>query len=141
MIRSFFLTAKPLLALMLPILGTQLAQTGMGVVDTLVAGMAGTVDLAAIAVGSSIWIPVVLLVSGILVALTPLVAHAKGAKDKHRSREVLQQGLYLSVIIGFVAMTALLTLTRPIMENNDWGSLTALARQYSDSLENLRKNL
>ena len=32
-------------------------------------------------------------------------------------------------------------LTRPIMENNDWGSLTALARQYSDSLENLRKNL
>ena len=131
MIRSFFLTAKPLLALMLPILGTQLAQTGMGVVDTLVAGMAGTVDLAAIAVGSSIWIPVVLLVSGILVALTPLVAHAKGAKDKHRSREVLQQGLYLSVIIGFVAMTALLTLTRPIMELMDvTPELLAPTEQY-----------
>lgn len=116
MMQSFLHTARPLLALMLPILGTQLAQTGMGVVDTLVAGMAGTLDLAAIAVGSSIWIPIVLLVSGILVALTPLVAHAKGAKDKHRSREILQQGIYLSLIIGFVAMALLLTLTRPIME-------------------------
>lgn len=116
MLQSFFRTAQPLLALMLPILGTQLAQTGMGVVDTLVAGMAGTLDLAAIAVGSSIWIPIVLLVSGIMVALSPLVAHAKGAKNKQRSREVLQQGVYLSFIIGILAMVLLLTLTRPIME-------------------------
>ena len=32
-------------------------------------------------------------------------------------------------------------LTRTIMEENDWPSLTALARQYSDSLEKIRKNL
>jgi len=32
-------------------------------------------------------------------------------------------------------------LTRTIMEENDWASLTSLARQYSESLENLRKNL
>jgi MATE family multidrug resistance protein len=116
MIKRFQLQATPLIALMLPILGTQLAQTGMGVVDTLVAGMAGTVDLAAIAVGSSIWIPIVLMVSGIMAAITPLAAHAKGAKDKQTSAKVLQQGLYLSVVIGVLCMLLLIYATRPVME-------------------------
>ncbi len=112
----FIKHAKPLLALALPIMGTQLAQTGMGVVDTLIAGMASTVDLAAIAVGSSIWLPLVMLVAGIMVALSPLVAQAKGAKDKTRSANALQQGLYLSFIIGLVAMFLLLYLTTPLMD-------------------------
>lgn len=114
-LRSFPKHAKPLLALMLPILGTQLAQTGMGVVDTLIAGMAGTLDLASIAVGSSIWLPLVLLVSGIMVALVPVVAQAKGARDKQASRHNLQQGLYLSVIIGISSMLLLLLTTGPLM--------------------------
>ena len=114
--KSFLQQAKPLITLMLPILGTQLAQTGMGVVDTLVAGMAGTIDLAAIAVGSSIWIPIVLMVAGIMAAITPLVAHAKGAKNKQKSAQALQQGLYLSLIIGFACMALLIYATRPVME-------------------------
>lgn len=113
---SFYQQSKPLLALMFPILGTQLAQTGMGVVDTVVAGMAGTVDLAAIAIGSSIWIPIVLMMSGIMAAVTPLVAHAKGAKDTQASAKILQQGLYLSLIIGLLCMALLLVATRPVME-------------------------
>ena len=114
--KTFTQRSKPLLALMLPILGTQLAQTGMGVVDTLVAGMAGTIDLAAIAVGSSIWIPIVLMVAGIMAAITPLAAHAKGAKNKALSAQILQQGLYLSVVIGLLCMTLLIYATRPVME-------------------------
>lgn len=103
------------MVLMLPILGTQLAQTGLGVVDTIVAGMAGTLDLASIAVGSSIWLPVVLFEVGIMMALTPLVAHAKGAKDKKLSAHHLQQGIYLSLVIGLVTMVLLLVGTGPVM--------------------------
>lgn len=115
MLRSFFKQAKPLMVLMLPILGTQLAQTGMGVVDTLIAGLAGTLDLASIAVGSSIWLPIVLFEAGIMVALTPMVAHAKGAKNKQLSAHYLQQGIYLGLVIGLVAMTIMLLGTRPLM--------------------------
>ncbi|WP_396586854.1 MATE family efflux transporter [Bermanella sp. R86510] len=103
------------MALMIPILGTQLAQTGMGVVDTLVAGTAGTLDLAAIAVGSSVWLPLVLLVSGIMVALTPMAAHSHGRKDNQATRNALQQGLYLALIIGIIAMAILLVFTQPLM--------------------------
>ena len=112
---AFIANARPLLILMLPILGTQLAQTGMGVVDTLIAGMAGTLHLASIAVGSSIWLPLVLFVSGILVALVPVVAQAKGAKDKQKSAQTLQQGLYLSLFIGLIAMGILLISAEPLM--------------------------
>jgi MATE family multidrug resistance protein len=114
--KSIYQQAKPLLTLMLPILGTQLAQTGMGVVDTLVAGLAGTVDLAAIAVGSSIWIPIVLMVSGIMAAITPLVAHAEGANNKPECAHILQQGLYLSLFVGVLCMMLIMYSTRPIME-------------------------
>jgi MATE family multidrug resistance protein len=113
---SFIKQAKPLLALTLPIMGTQLAQTGMGVVDTVIAGLASTLDLASIAVGSSIWVPLVMLASGIMVALSPLVAQAKGRKDKALSARVLQQGIYLSLIIGVLAMVLLLYLTTPLMQ-------------------------
>jgi len=113
---SFIKHAKPLLALTLPIMGTQLAQTGMGVVDTIIAGLASTLDLASIAVGSSIWVPLVMLVSGIMVALSPLVAQAKGAKDKAQSARILQQGIYLSLLIGLLAMALLLFLTTPLMQ-------------------------
>lgn len=116
---SFFKQAKPLLVLMLPILGTQLAQTGMGVVDTLIAGLAGTLDLASIAVGSSIWVPLVLFEAGIMLALTPMVAHAKGAKDKQQSAHCLQQGIYLGLIIGLCAMFIMLLGTRPLMSLMD----------------------
>ncbi len=113
---SFIKQAKPLLALTLPIMGTQLAQTGMGVVDTVIAGLASTLDLASIAVGSSIWIPLVMLVSGIMVALSPMVAQAKGAKDKALSARILQQGMYLSLFIGLLATVLLLYLTTPLMQ-------------------------
>ncbi len=103
------------MTLALPIMGTQLAQTGLGVVDTLIAGMAGTLDLASIAVGSSIWLPLVMLVAGIMVGLLPLIAHAKGAKNKALSAQTLQQGIYLSLFLGIMAMVLLLYVTSPVM--------------------------
>ena len=112
---TFFRFAKPLFALALPIMGTQLAQTGMGVIDTIIAGKAGTLDLASIAVGSSIWIPLVLFVSGVMVALTPLTTHAKGTKNKALSRQTLQQGIYVGLIFGTLCMALLLVFTRPVM--------------------------
>lgn len=131
MLSAFFKQAKPLMVLMLPILGTQLAQTGMGVVDTLIAGLAGTLDLASIAVGSSIWLPIVLFEAGIMVALTPMVAHAKGARDKARSAHYLQQGIYLGLIIGLCAMVILLLGTRPLMSlMNISEDIQALSQEY-----------
>jgi MATE family multidrug resistance protein len=65
---------------MAPILVTQLAQAGYGFIDTVMAGQVSPLDLAAVAIGSSVWLPLFLLISGIVMATTPLVAAAYGAK-------------------------------------------------------------
>lgn len=128
---SFVNRSKPLMVLTLPILGTQLAQTGMGVVDTLIAGQAGTLDLAAVAVGASIWVPLLMFVSGVMAALSPMVAHAKGARDKAASAEALHQGLWLSGLVGIGGALILWLITTPLM--NVMGvesSIAMLTQEY-----------
>ncbi|MDZ7902782.1 MAG: MATE family efflux transporter [Rheinheimera sp.] len=63
--------AKTILKLSGPIVIAQLTQTMMYVVDTLMAGQVGVVDMAAVAVGSALWLPILLTFQGLLLALTP----------------------------------------------------------------------
>src|SRR5690606_6873230 len=69
-VRRTRLEVKALLALAGPIIVAQLANTAMGFVDTLMAGRVSSHDLAAVALGNSIWVPVLLLMNGILLATT-----------------------------------------------------------------------
>lgn len=94
---------KILMRLSLPLILAQLAQSSMGFVDTLMAGRVGATDLAAVAVGSSIWFPVFILLLGILNALTPSVSHAYGQKDNAAIRALIPQGLYLGIGLGLGA--------------------------------------
>ena len=70
-----------LIRLTLPLLFAQLSQTAMGFVDTVMAGRYAGIDLAAVAVGSSLFFPVFLFLLGLQSAVTPLVAQANGRGD------------------------------------------------------------
>ena len=94
---------KQLFTLMLPILLTQFSQAGLGLIDTIMAGRISPTDLAAIAVGVGLWIPVMLLFSGIMIATTPLVAEANGAKTPHQIATITRQSLWVALILGVLA--------------------------------------
>ncbi len=68
------------LTLALPILGGQLAQTANGFVDTMMAGRVSANDLAAVAVGASIWVPLFLFMTGVLMSATPILSAILAAK-------------------------------------------------------------
>lgn len=87
-----------------PIIVAQVSQTGMGFVDTLMSGHYGAQDLAAIAVGSSIWLPVYLASSGVLMATTPLVAHLVGANRVAKTNSILAQGWLIALILGLLSI-------------------------------------
>ena len=53
--KRYFKELRELVYLSGPILGAQLATTGMSFVDTSMAGQYSAEDLAAVAIGSSIW--------------------------------------------------------------------------------------
>ena len=72
---------RQLILLALPVVATQFSQMSMGVVDTMMSGHASALDLASVAVASSIWIPLMLLTGGILTAITPTIAHLYGARN------------------------------------------------------------
>lgn len=96
-----------LFRLMLPILLTQFAQAGLGLIDTIMAGRLSPTDLAAIAVGVGLWIPVMLLFSGIMIATTPLVAEANGARDPHKIATITRQSLWAALGLGIIALLIL----------------------------------
>ncbi|PWG65492.1 MATE family efflux transporter [Sediminicurvatus halobius] len=99
---------RPQLHLALPIMGAQLSQTGMAVVDTMMTGHYDAADLAAVSVGSSLWLPVYLLIAGTLLAITPRVAHADGAGDPGRLRGYLGSALVLAALLGVAGAVLLL---------------------------------
>ncbi len=108
---------KKLMHLMLPILITQFAQAGFGLIDTIMAGQLSAVDLAAIAVGVGLWIPIMLLFSGIMIATTPLVAEANGARTPEKIATIVRQSLWVALILGVIAglLLQLMPLLLPVL--------------------------
>ncbi len=107
--RPLWSEAKKLVLLTGPILVAQLTQMMMGVVDTLMSGRVGAIDLAAVAVGSAIWVPLTLLIFGLGMALAPIISHYHGAGDNSQMSRYVQQALY-TCIIGALVTGALLYL-------------------------------
>ena len=99
---------RALLALAFPIIISQIATTAMGFVDAEMAGRVGPRDLAAVALGNSIWVPVFLLMSGILLATTPKVAQRFGANTHGEIGPIVRQALWLALITGLCAALILI---------------------------------
>lgn len=108
---------KKLFHLMIPILITQFSQAGLGLIDTIMAGHLSATDLAAIAVGVGLWIPVMLLFSGIMIATTPLVAEAYGARTPEKIATIARQSLWVALVLGIIAglVLQLLPATLPLL--------------------------
>ena len=87
-----------------PILIAQLTHMLMSVVDTLMAGRVGATDLAAVAVGGSIWTPATLLIFGFAMALAPVISHTHGSGDYKRMANQLQQGFYTCAISALLVV-------------------------------------
>ena len=65
---------KRLLVLMLPLYAANLMHMGMGVVDTVVAGRAGAEQLAGVALGTSVTVPIMVAVGAVLTIIGPMIS-------------------------------------------------------------------
>ncbi|NBX53796.1 MAG: MATE family efflux transporter [Betaproteobacteria bacterium] len=89
----------------------QIAVMGFGVTDTLVAGRASPEALAALSVGSSIYITVFVALMGVLQALLPILSEHVGANRQHAIGHCFEQGLY---ICGLLSLLGALLLCNPL---------------------------
>ncbi|MBT8768382.1 MATE family efflux transporter [Metapseudomonas boanensis] len=105
---------RALLKLALPIMIAQLSNSAMGFVDAVMAGRVSPRDLAAVALGNSIWIPVFLLMTGILLATTAKVAQRFGAGQQDEIGPLVRQALWLALVVGICGSVLLLN-ARPVL--------------------------
>ncbi|MCW3148245.1 MATE family efflux transporter [Stutzerimonas stutzeri] len=99
-LRRVQIELRTLFALALPMMIAQLANTAMGFVDTVMAGRVSAHDLAAVALGNSIWVPVFLLLTGVILATTPNVAQHFGAGRFERIGPLVRQALWMGGGLG-----------------------------------------
>ncbi|EPJ48914.1 MAG: hypothetical protein OFPII_03900 [Osedax symbiont Rs1] len=111
---KLLMAATPIMKLALPLMIIQLCQASLGLMDTLIAGRYFYKDLAAIGLGSNLWTPVGMLITGILYVLVPRIS-ALTANSADESAAALadlrQQGERLALIIGTIALVLVLALS------------------------------
>lgn len=98
---------RALLTLAAPIFTSLFAQQALAFVDTVMAGRVSAVDLAGVAVGSSLWIPLLLFLYGVLLAVTPLVAQLYGAGRTAECGPLARRALWVALPLVLVSILLL----------------------------------
>lgn len=121
---------KKLIKISLPILLAQIAQNSMGLADTIMAGRVSSTDMAAISIGASIWMPLMLFGQGLLLALPPTISYLNGSGQRHRIAHQVRQGIWLvlgvSIPLGLLIYFCEIPLQYMQMESK----MSDLARDY-----------
>ena len=92
-----------LLRLGIPIIFTQLLQVSQGTIAIIMMGRVGSLELAAVGLGTSFWVFVWLGSMGLLMGLSPTIAQHQGAGRHLEMRSDFQQGLWMALVIGLLA--------------------------------------
>lgn len=106
---------KQLFAILWPILIAQITMFSMNFFDTLMSGQASTPDLAGVAIGSSIWVPIGAGLGGVFVAVTPIVAQLIGSGRKEDIAFKVIQGIYLAILISGIVISGGALVLDPIL--------------------------
>lgn len=100
-------------ALAWPLVIAQLAQNALTTTDVIMLGWLGPTYLAAGTLATTFLMPFFLLGVGIVGAVAPLVAQARGARDIKAVRRVVRQGLWAAILLAALMIPLLLQI-RPI---------------------------
>lgn len=123
-----------LIRLAVPAVLAQAAQMGLGFIDIIMAGHHGAQTLAAVSVGSNIFIPIVIIMMGFLLGINPMAATERARNNLRELARILHTGVIVALILGTVCWW-LLKHPQPIL---DWlqlsSNLRSGATEYLDAI-------
>jgi len=106
--RAIFKLAGPLIINNLSIAGMQFA-------DAVMAGQLGARELAAVAVGGSVWFLGFTVCLGLMMAISPIAARHFGAGNPALIGRYTRQGLWLAVALGLSFIAVMHLLAEPLL--------------------------
>ena len=113
-VRLFYRDVLKMLQLSLPIIIAQLGSVFFGIIDTIMVGnMDGKIgkdSLAAAGFANTLFFLIACVGIGIFAAIAPLVAKAKGSKDRHECGLIFYGGMKISFLVGAIQTVVLLVL-------------------------------
>src|SRR6476646_4984358 len=104
-----------LLIILIPILITQIGMYSMNFFDTTMSGHYSAKDLAGVAIGSSLWVPISTGLTGILISITPIVAQLIGAKKEKEVSFSVIQGIYVAMFLAVMVLIIGFFLLNPLL--------------------------
>lgn len=90
----------------------------VGLIDDIMVGRLGPVELAATSLGNSLVFIALSIGIGFSFAITPLIAESDGEGDKTKARSIFQHGIILMTILG-IALFVMLLVIKPILYHLD----------------------
>lgn len=99
--------ARTIIAFGAPLLGNNLSITGMAFADTVMAGQLGAVDLGGLAIGAATFNLFMFMGFGMLMAVSPSVAHAYGGNDTRQVTAYARQSWWLVLVLAILVMVGM----------------------------------
>lgn len=113
MLKTYLHETRQTLWLGLPFIANQLLQISVATIDSIMAGADSELTLAAVAQGAALWTTIQLILIGIAMPLTPMIARAFTQKNHEQLRELFHQGVWLSFLLGILGVV--LTWLSPLL--------------------------
>jgi len=120
------------LRLAYPIILGMLGHTIVGIVDNVMVGKLGPVELAAASLANSFVFVAMSLGIGFSTAITPLAAEADGEQNIEKGRRVFHHGLYLCTFLGFFLFVLVFFAKQFIVFMGQPENVVELAKPYLD---------
>lgn len=121
---------KATFALAWPLIIAQLAQIALFTTDVVMMGWLGPQHLAAGMLATSILHPLMLFGTGILSAISPMIAQALGAKQIKPIRRSVRQGLWGAIMLSLIFIPVLLNIQPLLIALGQKEELGVLARDF-----------
>ncbi len=121
---------RAVLALGLPLIGSQIAQFAIHMTDTLMLGWYDVRALAALTLAGSYWFVLFITGAGFGLAVAPMVAAAAARGEGARVRRVTRMGLHASLAYGVLVLPLMLWSAPVLRALGQEPALAALAQDY-----------
>ena len=111
-----------------------ISSIGVNVADTLMAARLGSTQLAAVAIGSGVWIAYFLLGLGTIMALGPTVAQHFGGDRFTEIGYDTRQGFWLTLVVSAVVIVAMRSVESGLLWMGIDPTVSVLAQGYLDAM-------
>ena len=122
--------SRKLLTIGSPIIATQLISMGLNFTDTVMAGNLSALDLAAVAIGNAIYMPVAVFCMATLIAINPVVSQFLGARKFDEIGKSARQLFWLILMLSIPAFFLLRNLDLVMIWMNVTPEIIPIADGY-----------